>query len=73
VSGPQKVISDDETPSAEALHGRQPEIEWVRIALVHEDHRRNAVLCAASRAIPVRLKRRLKRQLKFLLASARMR
>ncbi len=64
----EKAISGNEKLSAEASRELQPELEWVYISTVRKERGRNAVVRAVSRALPVRLKRNLKRPVKAALA-----
>jgi hypothetical protein len=64
----EKAIAGNEKLRAEASREPQPELEWVHILMVRKVHSRNALLRAVSRALPVRLKRHLKRPVKAALA-----
>jgi SAM-dependent methyltransferase len=64
----EKAICSNESLRAEDSGEPQPELEWVHVLMVHKDHSRNALVSAVSRALPVRLKRHLKRQIKTALA-----
>ena len=64
----EKAICSNEGLRAEASRGPQPELEWVNISMVRKDPSRNALIRAVSRALPVRLKRHLKRPIKAALA-----
>jgi SAM-dependent methyltransferase len=69
----EKAICSNENLRAEASLETDPELEWVHILTVRNDDRRNALLSAVSRALPVRLKKRLKGPVKTVLALAHMR
>jgi hypothetical protein len=64
----EETISGNEKLRAEASREPQPELEWVHISMVRKGHSRNALVSAVSRALPVRLKRQLKRPIKAALA-----
>jgi hypothetical protein len=61
------------SPGLQAEAARQPqfELEWVHVSIVRKEHHRNIVLRTVSRALPVRIKKRLKRPLKAALAFVR--
>jgi SAM-dependent methyltransferase len=64
----EKTISCNDALRAEASREPQPELEWVHISMVRKDCSRNALLSAVSHALPVSLKRHLKRPIKAALA-----
>lgn len=69
----EKAISSNPRLRAEVLRGPQPELEWVHISLVRRDRRHNAIMSAVSRAIPARLRSRMRRPIKMVLASGHTR
>ncbi len=67
------AISSNDKLRAEASRESQPELEWVHISMVRKDHRRSARLSSVRGAIPVRLKRHIRRPIKTALALAHIR
>jgi len=69
----EAAVSGNPALRAEAARQPQPELEWVHISMVRKDYARNIILRTVSRALPVRLKKRLKRPVKAALDLAHVR
>lgn len=69
----EKAISSNERLGAEASRELQRECEWVHISMIRKTRGRNVLLGSLSNAIPVRLKKHIRRPIKAALALTRVR